>query len=255
MIPVVLQLHSLRREMPADLPGTLAAVRALGVTDVETASLHGLSPADFAERLRTADLSCRSALFPYERFRDEPAHVMRDAHTLGAAFVVCAWMPHEGRLTREECLRAAEVYERAGQVARQEDLRFAYHLHGFEFETSTEGTLLETLATHTSADAVAFEVDVFWAKAGGADPAALIDRLAGRVPLTHLKDMARGLDDAPLIGDRARAANVILGTGVLDFPAIIGASRRASVEIQFIEDEHPDAFAHLPRSLEYARSL
>jgi sugar phosphate isomerase/epimerase len=255
VIPLGLQLHSLRHELTNDVPGVLASVRALGITDVETASLHGLSPADFASALRNAGLACRSALFPYDRFRDEAEHVMRDAHTLGARFVVCAWMPHEGRLTREECLRAADVYERAGRVARRQDLRFAYHIHGFELEEAApEGTLFDTLATHTSADAVAFEIDVFWARAGGADPAALIDRLAGRVPLTHLKDMERGLDGPPR-GDRARTANVALGTGSLDFPSILAASERAGVELQLIEDEHPEARAHLPHSLAYLRGL
>jgi sugar phosphate isomerase/epimerase len=255
MIRVGLQLNSLRREMTTDLPGALAAVRALGVTDVETVNFHSLSPAKFAAALRTAGLRCRGVFFPYERFRDDAAGVVSDAQALGARFVVCGWMPHEGRLTREECLRAAEVYEQAGHVARRGDLRFVYHVHGFEFEPSTEGTLFDTLVAHTTADAVGFEVDVFWAAAGGVDPAALIERLAGRVPLTHLKDMARGLSFRPPTHDLPKTANAELGTGVLDFPAILAASERAGVEIHFIEDEHPEAHAHLPGSLAYLSSL
>jgi sugar phosphate isomerase/epimerase len=255
MIPLGLQLHSLRQEMTTDLPGTLARVRGLGFTEVEAVSLHGLSPADFAQALGAAGLRCRGAFFPYDRFRDDVPGVLRDAHSLQARFVVCGHLPHQARLTRGECLRAADVYERAGRAARGEAIRFLYHVHGYEFEPEGDGTLFDTLLAHTSADAVAFEVDAFWAAAGGVDPAALIDRLAGRVPVTHLKDMARGLSFTPPTHDLPKTASVALGTGVLDLPAILAASTRAGVELHVVEDEHPDAAAHLPESLAYLRGL
>jgi sugar phosphate isomerase/epimerase len=38
-----------------------------------------------------------------------------------------------------------------------------------------------------------FQVDVFHAFHGGADPTKLIERYKGRVPSLHLKDLKRGL--------------------------------------------------------------
>jgi hypothetical protein len=49
--------------------------------------------------------------------------------------------------------------------------------------------------------------------------------------------------------------NVVLGTGLLDFPAILKASEKAGVEIHFLEDEHPESIAQLPRSLAYLRTI
>jgi hypothetical protein len=49
--------------------------------------------------------------------------------------------------------------------------------------------------------------------------------------------------------------NVPLGTGSLDFPAILKASEKAGVEYHFLEDEHPQSIAQLPQSLAYLRKL
>jgi sugar phosphate isomerase/epimerase len=254
-IPYGLQLYSLRHQLPKDVPGTLARVKAMGFDDVETAGTYGLSVADFAAALRRAGLKAVSGHFPYERFRDDAAGVMRDGRTLGATFVACAWIPHDGAFSPEHVRRAADVFNAAARAARAEGLRFAYHLHGYEFRPSPEGTLFDTLAAQTAKDGVNFEVDVLWAKAGGVDPAALIEKLAGRVPLTHLKDMKKGTAYTPPVASLPDDTNVVLGTGQLDFPAILKASEKAGVEIHILEDEHPDSIAQLPQSLSYLRKL
>jgi sugar phosphate isomerase/epimerase len=254
-IPFGLQLYSLRHQLEKDVPGTLAKVKAMGFDDVETAGTYGLSVDAFAAALKKAGLSARSGHFPYERFRDDAAGVLRDAKTLGASFVACAWIPHEGTFSREHVQKAADVFNGAARAARAQGLRFAYHLHGYEFRPSPEGTLFDALVAQTAKDGVNFEVDVLWARAGGVDPAQLIEKLAGRVPLTHLKDMRKGTTYTSPVSSLPDDTNVVLGTGVIDFPAILKASQKAGVEIHFLEDEHPDSLAQLPRSLKYLRGL
>jgi sugar phosphate isomerase/epimerase len=254
-IPFGLQLYSLRHQLAKDVPGTLARVKAIGFDDVETAGTYGMSVADFAAALKKAGLAARSGHFDYQRFRDDAAGVVRDAQTLGASFVACAWIPHEGDFSRESALRAAEVFNGAARAAKAGGLRFAYHLHGYEFRPSPEGTLFDTLAAQTAKDGVNFEVDVLWALAGGVDPVKLIEKLAGRVPLTHLKDMRKGTKYTPPVASLPDDTNVVVGTGVIDFPAILKAAEKAGVEIHFLEDEHPESIAQLPGSLKYLRGL
>jgi sugar phosphate isomerase/epimerase len=253
--PFGVQLYSLRALLEKDVPGTLAQVRAMGFREVESAGFYGLSPRDFAGALRKAGLSCRSGHHPFERLRDDPAGVMKDAKAAGSSFVVCPWIPHEGRFTREACLDAAQVFTKAGRAAKAEGRRFAYHPHGYEFEPAKEGTLFDTLAAETPEDLVAFQVDVVWALAGGADPAALIARLGRRAVSTHLKDLARGIEFTPPTSSLPVTGNAVLGTGVLDFPRILEASKKAGVEVHYLEDEGPEAASHLPLSLKYVRGL
>jgi sugar phosphate isomerase/epimerase len=254
-IPFGLQLYSLREQFKTDVPGTLAKVKAMGFDEVETAGTYGLSVPAFAAELKKAGLHARSGHFGYENLRDDPAAVVRDARTLGATFVACAWIPHKEKFDRDTAQRAADVFNGAARAAKAEGLRFAYHAHGYEFEPSPDGTLFDTLAKATAGDGVNFEIDVLWARAGGVDPAALIEKLAGRVPLTHLKDMRKGTVYTPPVASLPDDTNVPLGTGSLDFPAILRASEKAGVEYHFLEDEHPQSIAQLPQSLAYLRKI
>jgi sugar phosphate isomerase/epimerase len=254
-IPFGLQLYSLRNQLKQDVPGTLAKVKAIGFTDVETAGTYDLSVADFVAALKKAGLRARSGHFDFDKLAADPASVVAEAKTLGASFVACAWIPHEGKFSRDAVQRAAEVFNRAAKAARAEGLRFAYHAHGYEFEPSPDGTLFDTLVKQTDAGGVNFEIDVLWAKAGGVDPAALIEKLAGRVPLTHLKDMRRGTQYTPPVSALPETTDVVVGTGQLDFPAILRASEKAGVEIHFLEDESPESLAQLPQSLAYLHKI
>jgi sugar phosphate isomerase/epimerase len=259
--PVGVQLWSLRRDLEhADLPtlhGTLARLRGLGVRHVETAGLAGRTPAEFRDALDGADLVCRSMHADYERFTGDVAGLLSEATTLGAAYVVCPWIPHDEAVgfTRDAALQACAVLDAVGRAAAREGLRVAYHCHGYEFVPAPEGTLLDTIAHHTDPAQVFFEVDVFWAKAGGADPAQVIASLAGRVPMLHIKDMRRGLVLPPASSSAPDDADVVAGTGQLDFPAILRAARASGTQILYVEDESARPWEQIPATLRYLASL
>jgi sugar phosphate isomerase/epimerase len=63
---------------------------------------------------------------------------------------------------------------------------------------------------------VFFEVDTYWAKAAGQDPARIIGQLAKRVPLMHIKD-GPGDKTSPMVA---------VGTGVQDIKEASSARRR-----------------------------
>jgi sugar phosphate isomerase/epimerase len=237
------------------VPGTLAQIAAMGFRDVETAGFYGLSAADFAAATKKAGLACRSGHFPYERWRDDAASIVRDAKTVGAELVICPWIPHEGAFTRDNCLAAAKVFAAAARAANASGLRFGYHLHGYEFVSAPEGTLFDVLMAETPADLVGVQVDIVWALAGGNDPAKLIEKLGRRAISTHLKDLSRDIKFTPPTSDLPVTGNVVLGTGVLDFPAILAASKKVGIALHFLEDEGPESVEHLPQDLRYVQKL
>ena len=61
---------------------------------------------------------------------------------------------------------------------------------------------------------VVFQLDVYWATFGGADPAELLERYGNRIQRLHVKDM-RGSD---------RRIEIV-GEGILDFPRMFAASK------------------------------
>jgi hypothetical protein len=42
---------------------------------------------------------------------------------------------------------------------------------------------------------------------------------------------------------------------MIDWPSVLRAAKQAGVERHFIEGEHPDALAQIPRSLKYLAAL
>jgi len=254
--PIGLQLYSLREQLKKDVPGTLARARAMGIRQVEGAGTWGQTPAEHRAALDKAGLVCQASHTGYERLRDDLAGAFQEVKTLGGSWVVCPWIPHkEGAFTREDTLKAAELFNKVGKAAGGEGMKFAYHCHGYEFVASPEGTLFDTLAGATDPKLVAFEIDTFWAKAGGGDPAKVIEKLPGRVPFLHVKDMQKGLSLPPGSSGAPHETQVAVGTGQIDWPSVFRASEKGGALLYYIEDESPDPFGQIPRSLEYLAGL
>jgi len=253
--PVGLQLYSVRHSLPQDVPGTLARIRAMGFTEVEGGDVYKLGTQGFAAALKKAGLTLTSEHHGYEQWRDDTPAVLAQATGLGARYVGCPWIPHGERFTREDALRAAADFNKWGKAARGASLRFFYHVHGYEFEAAPEGTLLDTLLKETDPALVALEADIFWVKRGGGDPVKLFQAYPGRIPLTHLKDMRKGLETDKPTGSAPDDADVALGTGQIDWKALLLAANAAGVERHYIEDESAVALTQIPESLAFLAGL
>ena len=223
----------------------------MGFREVEGAGLWGHPAAAFRSALDKADLRCESAHMSMERLRDDLPGALAEAKTLGATEIVCPWIPHGKAFTRDDALKAAEAFNGFGRAARDSGQRFGYHCHGYEFVPAPEGTLFDTLAGAADASLVEFQIDTFHAHHGGADPARLIEQLKGRVRSLHLKDHKKGFPVEPGGGAAPPEADVPVGTGQIDFPAVLRAAVKAGVSFYYVEDESTDPLGHIPRSVAF----
>jgi len=248
--PVGLQLYSLRDDFSKDVRRTLDQVRKYGFRQVELAGTYGWLPRDFRAALLERGLEPVAGHFSYERWRDEPEFVVRDAKALGLKYAGCAWIPHEGDFDETECRAAIAVFNRAGELAAKERIQFFYHNHGYEFQPHGDGTLLDLLMTETNPKWVAFEMDLLWTVHPGQDPVKWLEKYPKRWPLMHLKDLKEGVM-GDLSGGTDVRNDVILGTGQMDFPAVLKAAKKAKVKYYFIEDESPSVREQIPQSLRF----
>ena len=254
--PVGLQLWSLREYLPKDLSGTLAKVRAMGFRDVEGAGLWGHSVSQLRAALDTAGLRCTSAHMDFDRLRDKTAEALAAAKAMGAAWVVCPWIPHgKGGFTREDALKAADTFTKIGKAARDGGLHFGYHCHGYEFVPATEGTLFDTLAQAADAATVTFQIDVFHAHHGGADVPKLIEKHKSRVTSLHLKDLKKGEKIVAGTAGAEADVDVPVGTGQIDYPAVLRAAVKAGTSQYFVEDESKDPLGHIPQSVAFLEAF
>jgi sugar phosphate isomerase/epimerase len=250
--PLGVQLYTFRGAFRGgDVPGTLARVRALGFREVETAGSYGLPAARFREELDRAGLRATSMHAGFELLRDSLPSVLAQAKTLGARYVGTAWIPHpNGPLTVERARQVAADFNRWGQAARAEGLTFFYHIHGYEFVPDAAGVVpMDVLMRETDPSNVAFEMDVFWAAHPGQDPVALLRKYAGRWKLMHLKDMKPGTPTGVHTGSAPPdETEVPVGSGQIDYRAVLRTAREVGVEKFYLEDETRDPFTTVPVS-------
>src|SRR4051812_15071474 len=132
--PIGLQLYSLREQFAKDVPGTLDKVRDFGFKDVELAGTYGLTPKQFKAELDSRGLNAVSGHFPFEKFRDDPESIARDAEELGMKYAGCAWIAHSGAFDEHGCREAIRVFNKTGEVLAKHGIKFFYHTHGYEFQ-------------------------------------------------------------------------------------------------------------------------
>lgn len=147
---------------------------------------------------------------------------------------------HDGRRDDDFSVMA-ELLDRVAERARSAGLVPSYHPHlGSLAETAEQVDAL------FSRSGIALCADVAHLAAGGADPAAVIDRYADRLAYVHMKDVTL-----------ATASFMPLGAGDMDLDAVVDAVVRAgyddwiTVELDGYAGDLDEAAA---RSLEFLRS-
>jgi sugar phosphate isomerase/epimerase len=249
-----MELWTYRRELAKDLPGTLKMIHDLGITDVEAPGFFGHTAAEFRTLLDAAGLKCTSIVVPYERMGSDLDGAVADAKAVGAKFVIVSWIPHKGDLTEDQVHQAAKDFNLWGEKLRNQGLTFGYHPHGFEFVHTKTATLFDALVAETSPQYVTFELDTFWFRQGGVDPARYLEKYPTRFQLMHLKDLAPGTKE-DLSGGAPESSSVVVGQGTLHWPEILRAASQSSIAAYFIEDESPDPVRQVPETLKFMHQV
>ena len=89
------------------------------------------------------------------------------------------------------------------------------------------------------------QLDVYWARTGGADPAAVVAELGPRIGSLHLKD-------GPAVRGQPMPA---LGRGMLDLPPILRAVTHPVDWVIELDECATDPLGAAPESLAYLESL
>jgi sugar phosphate isomerase/epimerase len=253
--PIGLQLYSLRGIATQNPPKALAQTKDFGFTLVETAGTYNLPPEKFKTLLAEHGLKPISGHFPYDRWKSEPEKVIADAKAIGLQYAGCAWINHKAPFSEAAVRDAAAVFNKAGELAAQQGIKVFYHAHGFEFHPHGDATLMDLLMKETNPKHVSFQMDVLWVVFPGQDPVKWLKKYPGRWELMHLKDLKKGVKTGDLSGKTDVANDVPLGTGQMNWPAILKAAQETGVKYYFIEDESPTVVEQIPQTLKYLDSV
>jgi sugar phosphate isomerase/epimerase len=226
MIPISVQLYTVRELLSKDFAGTVKQVASIGYKSVEMAGYGSLTSAAEAKKaLDDAGLSVAGSHARLEMLEKDLNQVLDDNDALGNKLIICPFLPPE---RRSDWKGLAAVLNKIGRACHERGFDFAYHHHSFEYVKADGGKYaLDVLFDNCDAHLVKAEIDVYWAKHGGEDPVERIMKMGDRVVALHLKDMAAGAD--------RKFAEV--GTGILDFKAILSAASKVGVKYGAVEQD------------------
>ena len=275
------QLYMFEPDLQRDFDGTLAKIAAAGVRSVELASLHRRSAAEFRAALDKAGLKCRSAHVATSSsvpgasglIFDDLGKLTEDLNILGARNAVLplfqfpkdpVWgppvsfmsliKPDSPPLSADRYERMADFLNQTGAVLKKQGIRIGYHNHNGELAPLGDKTGLQILLERTDPRIVDFEMDAGWLAAGGQDPVLWLKRYRGRFTQMHVKDIAAETQ----VNYHLQQKPTEVGSGMMNWLAILKAAQIAGVRNFFVEQEPPFPGARidsLNKSLSYLRSL
>lgn len=248
-----IQLYSLRNYFPEGVEKTIKTIADWGITKVEGGDTYGKTYEAYKSIMDQHQMETVSIGISYEELRDNPEKALAKAQQFGVKYVMCSWIPHPGNTFDFEITKAAvDVFNTAGKLFLEHGISLAYHAHGYEFRPYKEGTLFDYMAEN--ATHFFYEMDVFWAQHGGADPLALMKKYPDFVVMMHLKDMQKGVVGNNT-GSEDVETNVVLGQGQIDIEGLVREARKLGVKYMFIEDESSRVIEQVPQSLAFLKSI
>jgi sugar phosphate isomerase/epimerase len=249
------QLYTVRNVITKNPAATLKAIQSIGYTEIEATydNLSQIWSALKQTKLRPVSVHMEEALFM--EGGDALDSALKDLKRRGFQYVVAPSLPTaKGGI--DGIKRLAQMLNKAGEQAKRRGLTLCYHNHAHDFQPINGVPALETLLDETQKDLVFLEMDIFWVTEAGHDPAQVLKTHAGRVPLMHLKDRAKGTatqfnEDVP------KDAFKEVGSGAIDIPAVLKAADAAGVKHYFVEQDQTtgDPIASLRQSYKYLSSL
>lgn len=263
MLPIALQLYSIRNEVEADFRGTMEKIKEMGYEGVESAAGFGNTPiAEAKQILDEVGLTLVSAHFSrYDLANEE---LLQEYKEIGLQYAVLASL--RDRTPEEGVTMIREMAENCQKLG----LTLMYHNHDFEFATVDGGYILDKYYDEISPELLLPEIDTCWVKVAGVDPAEYVKKYSGRQEVVHLKDFvgSKSANMYGLIGEENKEKKDTeagkfelrpVGYGIQDVPSIIVASQEAGAKWLIVEQDKP-SMGKTPMecakmSIDYLKSL
>lgn len=231
LLPVGLELYSVRDELARDLPGTVRAVAKMGYEVVEFYAPYFQWTPEYARDVRKLldelNVRCLSTHNGRNALEgDGLKKAIELNQILGSRTIV---MASAGRVaTQDDWKKVAETLTRAAETLKPLQMRAGYHNHQLEFKESGGFRPMPFLAANTPEN-VTLQFDVGTCMDAGYDPLAWIKANPGRIRSLHLKDWGAGAD---------RGYRVLFGEGDTPWKVLLDAAEETGgAEYYLIEQE------------------
>jgi sugar phosphate isomerase/epimerase len=242
-----IQLYSVRDDMKKDAAGTLKQLADFGYKYVEHADyvnrkFYNNSAAEFKKLLDSLGLKMYSGHTVMGKqhwdaakndFTDAWKYTVEDAALVGQKYVISPWLDNSYRKNLDDLKRFMEVFNKSGELCKKSGMKFGYHNHDFEFNTTIDNMkLYDVILQNTDAALVAQQLDIGNMYGAGGRAAEIIKQYPGRFELMHVKDEIKSEK-----GEMGGYESTILGAGVIGTKDIVDLGKKSGGTTQFIIEQ------------------
>lgn len=233
-----LQLYSVREDIAKDFDGTMKALAEIGYKRFESfgyrdRKFFGKTPKEIKQYMTGLGAAMTGShtgggLLDEndEKGWDFWKKNAEDTAEAGCKWIVQAGYPVRQLQTVSDIKRFAAQFNRCGEIAKANGLKFAFHNHIEEFH-QVEGVIpYKVLLENTGKDLVTFQLDTAQMIYGGFDPVEMINAYPGRFANWHLKD-----------ANPDGEGSTEFGEGIVDFEALFAVAGLAGLEDYYVEQE------------------
>ena len=243
-----LELYAVRHEMAKDPEKTLAAIRAIGYTDVEllwSFDNFRRTAAQVAETLKKEGLRAPSAhISPIILFVGWERS-LETAKQLGHQYLIVPDFGGETTRTLDDWREWADRFNTAGAVARKAGIWLAFHNEADHMKPINGMAPYDVFVERLDPSVVRLQLDTGNMLIGGGDPMRYLEKYRDRYWSFHLKDVVPD-----------RSSDTRLGKGIFDFKRFLAAVPALEQKPCYVEDESPsDELAAARSNFDYLHTL
>lgn len=245
------QLYTVREAFVKDIPGTLKKIADMGFKYVETAFWpEGVSIEKASQYINDAGLLVSSSHIEIP-IGAQKKIMLDTANAFGTTKMIWHGWPEDKRYSSLAGTKELiAIYNEASKFANGNGLQFGLHNHWWEYRNKVGGKLVYEILIEELDPAIFLEMDTYWVKVAGHNPAAIITKLGKRAKFLHIKDGPALYNDKLAIDNPDPMTPV--GKGTQNFPAIIKAAN-GNPDFLVIEMDKTaiDVFRALKESFDY----
>ncbi len=233
-----LQLWSIRDSFTneEDTRDAFRKISEMGYTSAQTAGTYDyIAPEKFAEYAHQYGIELFSTHYDYEKIKNDIEGTVKYHNAIGAKYI---GIGGAHIFTREQLDEFIGDYNRLARIYADYGFKLTYHNHSREFGKLDGKVIFDRLIDEIDAENFSFCLDTYWAQYSGINVCGLIERLAGRVDIIHLKDMTPWVPFELKDGSIHYAPEMIeVGEGNMDFASIIKTAEKSGTKHFIVEDE------------------
>ncbi|MDO4274556.1 MAG: sugar phosphate isomerase/epimerase [Eubacteriales bacterium] len=170
---------------------------------------------------------------------------------LGAKFIS---NPQEFFPDLDTLKRRCEVYNKLGELCKENGLRYLYHNHWNEYQLMEGETIFDHLMANTDPEYIGIELDAYWAFRGLINPVEMIHQYGNRIGVLHEKDFPldmvdelnswKVVDRTKLVDHAAFASTIKpshfteVGNGIIKIQDVIDAGNEYNIPYILVEQDH-----------------